>query len=709
MENMLRIRIICLFLISFSIFLSSQLAFADDITVTSTTDNKQTILEIKNDRKSNVEINSVRIWLSDNAKFESFKTQKGWTGEINQQGVLIFSAYSNDLSSGQTVKFSLTTSNNSPLINWKAIDKEGNVLQTSTASTTKIETEQIDDLKGGDIAILESSKFRTIPDKPRVDSSFRLVGESFSPNQSLDFYMKDDKIHTFTTDTNGNFVVTMKVGSDITPERTDFTLVDSTGSEKTISLRVYESSNRLLIGNIVKLSMEPTEENVKRGDVVSLTGKATPGKTLTITTKDQTNSVITSEIVKTGSSGSWTFDHTFTPDLELGQMFLEVSDGSSNIDRVFIIESSKIIDVNPLQQRYETKDIVRFSGQAVQNQDLEVIVEDPTGAEVYSTVVSVGSDGTVSFTIPTERAFMKGTYVVSLIQGDLEEIELFGLGELPTSKIIVKPSQLNFPGNSNATFNIKGPVGGNIPLIIIDDSDNEKISDTVIIGPDGKAVYEVNLSGWSTGVYSIDLRQGNARASEYFAIGMTTGSGEITMKSVKDSFLPGESILIMGNTGANSLLAISLVDNLGATVKKIDAFSDKNGQFVSDRLRIPTNAESANWSIVIKSGGNYAEQEISVGAEQEGMMVYVDSKQTEFRASDILQIKGSGVEPSRSIEIKIIKPNGDELTDEPYLLVSTSDGGFSLTWQVPTDIEGGDYTIIASERSLEATTILKIV
>ena len=54
---------------------------------------------------------------------------------------------------------------------------------------------------------------------------------------------------------------------------------------------------------------------------------------------------------------------------------------------------------------------------------------------------------------------MKGTYVVFLNQGDVDEVELFGLGELPTSKIIVKPAQLNFPGNTNATFTIKGPAG----------------------------------------------------------------------------------------------------------------------------------------------------------------------------------------------------------------------------------------------------------
>ena len=44
------------------------------------------------------------------------------------------------------------------------------------------------------------------------------------------------------------------------------------------------------------------------------------------------------------------------------------------------------------------------------------------------------------------------------------------------------------------------------------------------------------------------------------------------MKSVKDSFLPGESILIMGNTGGNSLLTISLVNSAGETMKKVDLF-----------------------------------------------------------------------------------------------------------------------------------------
>jgi len=707
--KILKIGIICLFLVSFSILLSNQEAFAEDITVTSNTANSKTIIEIKNDRKSDVELDSIRIWLSGDESFKSFKTQQGWTGEINQQGVLTITAYNDGLTSGQTLKFSITTSSETPLINWKAIDKNGNVIKTSSSTTTKSEKTEVDDLKGSDIAILDSSTFRTIPEKPRVDSSFRLVGQSFSASQDLDFYIKDNKVSSFTTDSNGNFVVTMKIANDIPADRTDFTLVDSIGNEKSISLRVSESSNRLLIGNVIKLSMDSTEENVKRGNTVEITGMATPGKTLTLITKSYDNSIITTEIVKTKTDGKWNSDLVFPPDLELGQVFFEISDGDSIITRAFVVETSKIINVKPLQQRYEQSETIGFSGEAIPNTDLEIIVEDPTGAEIYSTVISVGSDAQVSFSVPTDRSDLKGTYAVFLSQGDVEEVELFGLGELPTSKIIVKPAQLNFPGNTNATFSIKGPAGVNIPLIIIDDSDNEKLSDIVSIGPDGKGVYETSLVGWSSGVYSIDLRHANARASEVFAIGMTTGSGEITMKSVKDSFKPGEGILIMGNTGPNSLLSITLVDIAGINVKKIDAFSDKNGLFVSDKLRIPAGAETGNWNIVIKSGGNYAEQEITIGQEIEGMVVYIDSNQTEFRLNEILQIKGTGAAISHSIKIDIIKPNGDTLTEEPFYMVATSDGSFSLTWQVPTDIESGDYTITATDGNNEASTTMRIL
>ena len=42
-------------------------------------------------------------------------------------------------------------------------------------------------------------------------------------------------------------------------------------------------------------------------------------------------------------------------------------------------------------------------------------------------------------------------------------------------------------------------------------------------------------------------------------------------------------------------------------------------------------------------------------------------------------------------------------------MVATSDGSFSLTWQVPTDIESGDYTITATDGNNEASTTMRIL
>ena len=64
---------------------------------------------------------------------------------------------------------------------------------------------------------------------------------------------------------------------------------------------------------------------------------------------------------------------------------------------------------------------------------------------------------------------------------------------------------------------------------------------------------------------------------------------------------------------------------------------------------------------------------------------------------------------SHSVKIYIIKPNGDSLTDEPFHMVSTNDGNFSLTWMVPTDIESGDYIINSTDGVNTSTTIMRII
>ena len=97
-----------------------------------------------------------------------------------------------------------------------------------------------------------------------------------------------------------------------------------------------------------------------------------------------------------------------------------------------------------------------------------------------------------------------------------------------------------------------------------------------------------------------------------FSVGLSSGSGAITFSSTQIDYDPGESILIIGNTGANSILNISLIDPNGETINKIEIFADKEGVFTTELLGIPSSATSGIWQIKAQSGLDHKEVEINV-------------------------------------------------------------------------------------------------
>ena len=121
-------------MISSIIFVSNfETSFADEVIATSTGFEHSTILELKNSRGNTADIDTVRIWLSGDNEFKSFKTEEGWMGKNTPQGVIIFTSQ-NEISPGQSVKFGIKTVENNPVINWKALDSSGEII--SSASTT---------------------------------------------------------------------------------------------------------------------------------------------------------------------------------------------------------------------------------------------------------------------------------------------------------------------------------------------------------------------------------------------------------------------------------------------------------------------------------------------------------------------------------------------------------------------------------------------
>jgi len=660
-----------------------------------------TIIEFQNNDNTS-EIETFRIWLGSDFNFKSFKTERGWIGEKTPQGVIIFTT-SIPLKSGEIVKFGIKTDKPKPGINWKALtdsDKQIAVGKTLVSGSFVIEPDG--KTSSTNIGVLEDSTFRLIPEKPSVGSSIRVTGENFGANQKLDFYIDTKKIESFETDDNGHFIFTSAIPENQKSDRVDFKIKDSKGNEKTISLRIGEEGDRMNSSENIPLTIHATPPVVYRGNFITVTGTGSPGTTVTGTTKNDSGQVITTIAIDVDLDGKWSYDALIPIDTPFGKYTAEITDGTDVILRSWTVESSKVIEILPTKLKFEPGDTVTFNGTAKPNEELEIVVEDPQGSEFYSEVILVGSSGEVDIEFTTLASSLEGTYVLFASQGEDADIVLVGLGELPEDKLVAKFDKLNYSPGEILIMEIQGPASSTISLLIVDPSDKNKFSDTVILEPDGQSNYELDLTGYSSGVYTAVLTRGNSQTSEIFSVGLLTGSGEIHVRSTKDTYQPGESILILGDSSKNVLLTLELRDPNGEVVKTKETFTNKDGFFSESSLRIPLDAQIGVWTIHAQSGPNFDDVEITVqGDIEEGMVIFVDSIVPSPNGK-IITLKGYGAAVSQGVIITIFSEDDEEIVE--LSIISTGVGDFLTIWLVDRDQPPGTYTIKAKD-SIDETEI----
>ncbi len=680
--------IFSVFLISTVIIVASaQNSFAEEVVATNIGFEDSTILELKNSRGNIVSIDSVRIWLGDENEFSSFKTEQGWMGKKQLNGVIVFTTQQ-QVNPGESVKFGIKTLEKNPVINWKALDSNGEIISSASTKISKSVVEnELNQPKI--IGINDESTFRFIPETPNADSIVRVIGEKFVPNQKLDFYIGDDLSETVQTDVDGNILFTIKIPDVAEKERTEFILRDSGGNERIVSIRINDAENRK-IADEIKLSFGNTPQEVKRGETITLNGMATPNTTLTITSKHPNGDILNIDTIQVGFDGKWSYDNLFSPNLELGTVAIEINDGKTQSLRNIQVISAKLINVKSTNSMYEPGETVSFEGLALPNEEMSVIVEDSIGTEIFSRSVIVSETGKVEFNIDIPRGSIEGTYVAHMFQGNEEGIAIFGIGQEPMEILVVRPMELNFSSGEIIKVSIQGPTNAQVSIIVIDSADREKLSDTINLGPSGKIIYEINSDDLPTGAYTIDVRRGESVGKGVFTLGLTTGSGAISVQTTRDEYKQGEQVLILGNTGAvNVLLDISIRDSSGSVIKKIDTFSDKFGVFKVDNFRIPVDGEIGEWEVEVKSGGNFNRVEFKVVGEDEGLTVELNK--TNYNIGEMVEITGDGARMSSTVTLSIYDSN-DERIDR-LNITAKSDGGFSTIWLVSTELESGEYEI----------------
>jgi hypothetical protein len=675
-------------------------AFADTV-AKSTSFEKTTLIEYVNNE--GVPIKTVRMWLGQDAgTFKSFKTERGWTGTLTAQGLLIFSS-EEPLPPGDSVKFGIKTEVQNPGINWRTMDLSGNDLTTGRTVAGQTPPPQDNtqpppqDNTQKPATNFANAEFKIIPASPKNGDSVRVIGSGFPPNTVIDFYIDNEKLEDFSTDSSGNLIGRAKIPVNKEADRVEFVLSDQQGNKKTLSIRIDQRDTQPTAKPSARLAITQISETVGPGETARVSGTAKPGSTVTISYKDAAGIKIQEAAIEVDSQGNWSHERVIPTDAPLGTRVVEFSDGVDTITKILSVSITKSIHVMSSAARYEPGETMRFNGTAAADQPVEVVIKDPIGKEIFYDLLKMNGTATIDFEFPTEQTSLKGTYVIIMSQGDDTEILYVGLAVTPTKQVVAKFDKLNYATSETAKMAITGPAKANISILILDPSDKvvPDSADTITLGADGSAEYSLNLSGYKSGVFNVVLNYLQTETNVVFAVGLQQGSGQITIQTTKQTYQLGDSILILGTTDKpNVLLTLEMKDPDGNVVKHKEAFSNKERKFSDGTFRVPSDAEQGTWIIKASSGTNFAEAKLNVvGTVTQAFVISVD-KSTAYSVGDTMTISGSGGGETQTISIKIFDSNDVEIHNSDTI-ISTNIGSFQMLWIIPSDIVPGTYKIQA--------------
>ena len=593
--------------------------FEVDISVSAKGFENTIIMEFENGEQNTVKIKTINIWLAKGNSFQVVKQELGWNSKPYGDGQGLTFSTSEVLNPGESMKFGVVTAKKVNAINWKVIDENQNqigpektkiveISQTPIiVESTYVEVDNVQ--QTGDI-LYGTKKF--IPDNLRTGSNMRLVGNGFSSEQTLQFYLNDEFLKSTESDAQGNFITTIKISDSIGTGISKFKIVDELGSSQISSVKINEQQNRLIKeGQVIQeFKINNMPESVTLDNILSISGVGHPSKPVLITIKNE-DVIETIQVVDIGVNGEWNFQKPITTDDELGDRTIIIRNDFNETSRNVSIVTGQLFTISVFTATTDLGDVFVLTGTALPNEDLSLLIKNPNDDTIRFDVLKIDESGEIKYEFPNNE-YEEGTYVLKATQNNVTQVSLFTLGTTSYDRVVVYLEKMNFKANSTSKLTILGPPSTALTLNIFDPSDNRKFTESIKTNSIGTKTFEFDLTGYSSGVYKAVVSNPTYQDTAKFSVGLSAGSGAINFSSTQTDYSPGESILIIGNTGANSLLNIFLIDPSGEIIYKGEIFTDKEGGFTTEMLGIPSNAESGIWQIQAQSGLDHKEMEITV-------------------------------------------------------------------------------------------------
>jgi len=656
------------------------------------------IIEFENESTS--KIKTIKVWPGGEVTFTSFKSEPGWGGgKYSDSKLLIFTA-TNTLNPGESVKFGLVTDEKVNAINWKVLDRNDNdidkgkisiqVISETSSDIIEEESKEVEQAKETGGELYGTKKF--IPETIRPGSDIRLVGSGFGSEKNLKLYLDSTILKSVKTDKQGNFLTTISIPDAHNIGTSEFIIKDESDNIQTTSINVEEPKNRFLRTSNFEINSVPAE--IRYEEILTISGSAYPQSAIIIAFENNERVLEKTRVVSANANGEWVFEETIERTENLGEKFIIFKNNNDKTTKSLTVKSDYLIQISTSAVRYNAGEAITIIGTAEPNKDTTIWIKDQDEKIVHYDVFTSNVDGSLNYEFVIDDTFSSGTYTVIIKQENGSDAALFGIGKYPTSVIVTLMEKTNFELNSKAILSIVGPASSNLSITILDSNDNIKMTDSITSSSIGKNKYAIDLDGLDSGVYRAVVSSTNIQDSVKFSIGLDAGSGAISLVSTKANYSPGESILVIGNTGNNARLMITLLDPSGNISTKTETFSDNSGSFSTSDIGIPPDGALGKWKVTAHNRLDNNSVEINVSIPT-GKSLTLQIEETQFIIGDIVIIKGVGQSDSNRLEIKITNESDEEVVSLHTPI--TSSGAFSLPWTVPSGFETGIYTITISD------------
>ena len=648
------------------------------------------IVEFENGSGENIK--TIRMWSGGEVTFTSFKSEPGWSGGKYSDGKLVIFTATNSLNPGESVKFGLVTSEKIDGINWRLESTDGTNWSEKTViqEISKIESEKIQEIKETGDALYGTKKF--IPELIRAGSDVRLAGNGFGAEKNLGLYLDNTIIKSVKTDEQGNFLTTISISDTSNIGTSEFLIKDESENFQSTNIKIEESKNRFLKTTTFQVNNIPAE--VRHNELLTISGNAYPQSAIILAIENMDRVLEKIRVVTADANGVWIYEEMISQAENTGEKYIIFKNNLDKTTKNLTIKSGGLIEISASAVRYNIGETVSVTGTSEPNKNTTIWVKDEDKKIVLYDIITSDRSGNLNYEIVVDDRFSTGTYTIIIKQQEGADATIFGIGQYPSTSVIALLEKTNFALNSKAILNVVGPPSSNLTVAVLDSNDNLKISNIIATNSLGKVKHTVDLDGLSAGVYRIAVSVQNIQDSVKFSIGLEAGSGSISLATTQGNYSPGDSILLIGNTGNNARLTLTLLDPSGNISIQTEVFTDSGGNFSSEEIGIPSNGELGTWKITAQSRLDSKSVDIIVSVPTDrGIAVQIE--ETVFSIGSIIMIKGIAVSDASNLEIKIINES-DQVVISLHTPI-TSDATFSLPWIIPNGFDPGVYTITVTD------------